>query len=480
MDFGSMMSNLAIGAGQSMISGAEQQQRQASADDTRAQAQMRQMSAMTMKQDLADRKSVSDETQAAQATFQQSQKTASDVQKLATAKEGAALSHNQFGMAKEYADMARMAEAEQKTALQNKAEEVHQLNEGVAQAASAYSDVPSTENAKALAEQATRAGQKNIPPTGTPEFASWATGQKMAAMDSGKKLEWVQKEADVKARQTETERHNKETEAARLDGIRSAAQGREMLEAGRQERAALARVEKEKLQFEREKFAAGQAEKKASGGAGKLSAPEKLIATHVAGGMSFLGGELENLDAFKASDTSGVFAGLTGSTAPEKLVATGAQAITPAVSQMLHSSYLNMGRAVIGMEVATLGGRYPSAPQLDKYQADLEAGVGKDPLASAYVLSLVAKQARNAYEGAPKFADNDPRQLRADKVYDQLKKYPEPSVLLQAARKDPSTYRKLEKAGATVEELRMRAISDYGSTPAASAASNDGWTIKAK
>ena len=64
MDFGSMMSDLAVGAGRSQIAGAEQMQRQAQAEDTRAQAQVRQMQALAMKQDMSEREGMAAEAKA--------------------------------------------------------------------------------------------------------------------------------------------------------------------------------------------------------------------------------------------------------------------------------------------------------------------------------------------------------------------------------------------------------------------------------
>ena len=370
MDLGSMMGDLITNAGHAQIAGAQQEMRQAQADDTRAQAQMRQMSALSMKQDVADRKAITDETKASSEEFQRSSKTSADIQKLANAKEGSAIAHNQFGMAKEYGEMAKMAEAEQQTALKNKAEEAHQKNEGVANTAAAYEANPSTENAKALAAQAAAAGQQNIPATGTPEFASWAVAQKTAAMDSAKRLEWSQKEADIKEKQKETERSHQANEAIRLEGIRATALAREQLEEGRNARAAETRVNKERLQLDREKWQSEQADKKAAtkaAGGAKVGAIEQKVSDTIIRNSAQGVRVIDNMLSVPSSAANSLFGSMKDVTLTDSLVRTGGNFLTKEADQEVTAIGAEMG-VIIGQVVTAGSGRGASLPIIQSFQ----------------------------------------------------------------------------------------------------------------
>ena len=429
MDFGSIMGDLATNAGLGQIAGAQQQQRQAQADDTRAQAQMRQMSALSMKQDVADRKAITDETAAASDAFQKSAKTAADVQKLATTKEGAAMAHNQFDMAKSYGEMAKMAEAEQQSALKNKAEEVHQKNESVANAAGAYEAVPSTENAKALAEQAIAAGQKNVPATGTPEFASWAVAQKTAAMDSGKKLEWAAKEADIKANQERLKQKQEQDHADKLERERqTAAYQSGVLDLKKTSLQLIAQGQQmrhEDAVARREEAAA----KHATTDGSNIGKVEQRGADSLIRSSSQVRRVVDNMMATSIGASGGLFEHLKDETAAEALIKSGTLAITPQEDQMISAMGAEMG--AIGAQMLTVGsGRGPNLALQTAVGSIATSKPTDPPLLKLFRLSNFAELAYQELRASPKGGTKELEEIRQDNM-EAFRKLPSPSKLLR-------------------------------------------------
>lgn len=437
MDFGAVMGNLATGAGRSMIAGQAYDMRQAQAEDAHALAQMHQMSALSMQQDTADRKAIADETSAASEEFQQSAKTSADVQKLAHAKAGAAIHHNQFEMAKSYGDMAKMAETEQKTALENKAMEVHQKREVVAQSANDYATLPTPENAEKLVRNALEAGvpMQNIPEQGTPQFASWAVGQKTAAMDSGKRIEVMQKEKEFTENQARLKQKQAEDNEAKLERQQATAANQAGLLQIAQQNATtnrlLAQARKDSLEAKTQAALTGT--------------PGKLVKTHPAqvesGIQMIVGSAGEAMNAFEnildmpATTTSSIFADLASGTVPEALTRAGTQALTPD-DQKTYNMFTG-GVSTEMTRVLTGGGGRSGGQQLAEelkktLRVEPNDSVQMAMLKNAYGVQMLRNRLHYlATSDDPSFA---PLQTE---LKGKLAKFPSPGALLRQFEKDP-------------------------------------------
>jgi len=451
MDFGTIMGSIGEAAGRTQIAGTQQDMRQAQAEDMRAQAQMRQMSALTMQQDVADRKAIGDETRAATEEFQRSQKTAADVQKLATVREGAAISHNQFDMAKSYGEMAKMAETEQKTALENKAKERHDQNEGVAQAAQAYEVAPTVENARLLANRATAAGQQNIPPVGTPAFASWAVGQKTAAMDSGKLLEWQQKEKDIKAARELKEQDLKDKHEMALQKQRDIVEERlakhedkrilmSIMQAGQQQRHEDAQA---RIAAAKEK---ANASRQADGD--KLTSAERTMVTGVVGAVGEATRGIRNVLAMPPNEVAGAFSALHKDNVMASLAAVGGNTVTPESTQMYTATTRGIGME-IGRALTLGGGRGVTQAQINEFEAMVQAQPGDTEFTAMYKLSNAADILKNRLETLPNSPIKKVREEQ-DKYMAELNKIPSPMAIWTAAQKNPKAREQLTKVGATM------------------------------
>lgn len=485
MDFGNMLSDLAIGAGQSQIAGAEQQQRQAQADNTRAQAQMAQMQALAMKQDMADKKAYAASMAPSLEAFTASAKTDKDILDVSRKGAAEALAHNQFSVAKAYEDMAHLAIANQKEAVQTHALEQHARMEAVGTAALNYDQNPSPATAREMVQAALTAGESvaTIPPsskpdgTPNPDFVNWAKSKKEAGLDSGKRVEFLQKEADIKAKQEELAAQHRQQSEDRAAARSDKALAQQQMHEDRRFRDQMLR----EAQEARREDAKARQEAKAAGTT--LTAKQKDTADAVAVMAHEGARSLHGFGQMEAGATTGAFVDLSGHGVMASLTKVGGRVVTDEQAQMLQTNAAGWGRAVLSAETVGIG-RSPTAAQIDDIHRAVTPQAGDTYYTAAYKLATGNAIILNRLE--TRHTNPDPKveaQLQKDEDY--MRSLATPEQVYAAAQQDPTGKRELSKSKRTsdqlMQEIRSGAFAERGTPMAPPAAvSNDGWSIKPK
>ena len=121
--------------------------------------------------------------------------------------------------------------AQGKEAMLETAKKQQAAKESLSTAAADFSAAPSAAGASAVARAAVAAGVNplDIPPPNTPAFATWAKGQQMASMTGAKRVEFVQKEADLAESRKLRQQMHDDTERDRREARSQAAAAREQM-----------------------------------------------------------------------------------------------------------------------------------------------------------------------------------------------------------------------------------------------------------
>jgi hypothetical protein len=431
MDFGQLISNAAVNAGNVMIAGAEQQQRQASAENTQAEARMRQMNALMMKQDMEEKKAITTEMAGANEEFGKGAKTDQEVMTYANKGAATAAAHGRFDLMKGYEDMAKSAETALKTSIENKAKETAALHSAVGSAAIDYVNMPSEEGATALRDAAVKAGVKpdSIPLRTDPQFASWAKGMQTYGLDSGKRIEHMDKEQDLKRQQEERERHNKEVEeqrrAAEVDKAAARETTKLLLQQG--------------LEIRRQSMLDREERAKKGGEAGKV---EQKISDGIIRNAAQVQRVLTTSIAATAKSSGSIFTHLGDGTLTEALVRSGTQAITPTDSKAMDSLQAEMGTVMA--QILTAGsGRGPNMPLQESMQKLNQTLPTDPPIIKLFRLANAAEAVKLELDnivpgGTPKLEENRQNMI---KFFD---KFPSTAELMsQLGEKDPKLGKQL-------------------------------------
>ena len=432
MDFGSMLSTLATNAGNSQIYGVQQQQREANLEATQTSNAIQQMALLTHQQDFEGRKAVAADMAVMAKDFQQGAKTQQDVLKLATTGAATALTRNQFGLAKEYEDMAKLAEGNLKSQVEVKAREVQASREASSTLAADYLANPTPDTAQQLAQAALRAGvaPQAIPLSNSPQFAAFAKSQLGASKDGERRLEHMDKESDIKDKAT-----------ARAEEFKQREQDRAL------QRSSIALQREQNNMFKREqldRLRANDEERRAKAAAG---GPEHLTAQgeNTVEGVTAATGEairgLRIIGDMSTAEKSSAFAGLHGDGVMSSLTRVGGNVVTPQSSQMYTTATQGLGME-IGRVLTLGGGRGITQAQIDEFQQMIQARPGDTEYTAMFKFANAADILRNRLETLP--------DSRIKKVRDQqnaymkeLERIPRPGEVWAAAQSDPKSKRLL-------------------------------------
>ena len=452
MDFGSMMSDVMIGAGQSQISGAEQQQRLANIEDTRAQTQMRQMQALAMKQEMDDKQNAAADMKTGMATVAGGIKTQEDIVKGATAAMTIAASKGNFAEVKVMEDLIGNANKEIKATTDVAIAEKQAKAETAGRSALAYQDNPTPAAAAEVVRNAIAAGVpvQEIPPsTDEKAFARFVETLPGKARSVEKATEFRQAkekaEADREARITKDKADNE----VRLEAIRSTAASQANANATRQLAIATMSADRARAAEAKQERDDRRAEEKAKGL--QLTAKQKDTADAVAVMAHEGARSLHGFGKMEAGATTGAFVDLQGHTVEESLTKVGGRLVTGQQAQMFQTNAAGFGRAVLSAETVGIG-RSPTAAQIDDIHRAVTPQEGDTYYTAAYKLATGNAIILNRLE--TRHTNPDPKveaQLTKDEAY--MRTLATPEQVYDAAQKDPKGKRELDKHKKTSDQL---------------------------
>ena len=452
MDFGSMLSDLAVNAGQTQIAGVEQQQRVANLADTKAQTQMRQMQALSMKQEMDDKIGAAADLKAGMGTVQGGIKTQEDIIKGATATMNLAAQKGRFTEVKAMEELIKGAQGEIKATTDAAIAEKQAKAETAGRSALTYQDNPTPAAAAQVVRDAIAAGVpvEEIPPsTDQKAFSRFVDSLPGKARSVEKATEFKQAKEKAEADRIERAREADLREATRLEGIRSAAEGREQNNQTRKLIASLALAERAREADARQERADARAAEKAKGL--QLTAKQKDTSDAVAG-MAHEGYRtLHGFNQMLAGTTAGAFQDLNAHTITDSLMKVGGNIITPQDQQMFQTNAAGFGRAVLSAETAGIG-RSPTAAQIIDMQRAVVPQEGDDYYTAAYKIATGNAIILNRLE--TRHTNPDPKveaRLVADEEY--IRSLATPEMIYNAAQKDPKGKRSLDKRIKTTENL---------------------------
>jgi hypothetical protein len=450
MDFGSIMGNLATQAGYAQIAGTQQQQREANVEDTRAQASMRQMQVLAMKQEQTDRENLAADAKAGFDSVAGGIKTQADIAKGATAAATLAGQKGHYGAMIEMEKLAGHADEQARKQTSDHILEQQQQRETMSTAASDYMAAPSTEAAQNLLDKAAKAGVdvSKAPSVSDPKFVSWAKEQEKAGMTSKERAAFVEKQREFDIKAKEIEQKNRDLAQSRREHEANLA----LLREGQQQfRQMQLQMQQERLELQRT-----EAQRKAEGkGKGMGVQAEGRLDTQ-AKMMSEGARSLRSMGQFKIDATASPFMDLKGHELTGAITRLGSNVITPADVQMFSVAGAGVGRAVLVTETLGAGSRAPSEAQIEGMQKTVTPQAGDTKATALYkmatgaaILAAAARVRRTHPDAKVEAA------MKEDEAF--FASFPNPDAIL-AASKDPKTRQQIESwkgtSGAQLEKYK--------------------------
>lgn len=452
MDFGSMMSGLAINAGQTQIAGAEQQQRQATADNTRAEAQMRQMQALSMKQDVEDRQALAAEAQGEEQRFAGTAKTEKDsldhFNKLAEI----AVNRHQFTSATAYENLAKNKESSIKTMLEGQMKDKLDKSNVLGASALDYVANPSEATYQAMRDAALRAGklQEAIPQYGDPKLMGAAQGWTSEGPANEARVKHLDEVKRVEREDKQKSDYQKEQQVIERERIAATLRAREEGIAAQNTRAAENRIARERLQLDREKF---QAEKAAVGGPKGVyqkthPAPIETALQNIVAAVGEASNSIDQIMDMPKTATSSLFSDLAKGTVPEALIRGGTQKLTSEEEKVYNMFGAGLSTDIV--RAVTIGAGRAGGQQLaDEYKRVLMVEKTDSPQMAALKAAYTMQIGRNRLKYLTTSDDPSFQPIQAE-LKGKLDAFVTPKQLLEAYRKDPVLAKKF---GAGVEKL---------------------------
>ena len=373
MDFGSMLSNLAVNAGGSQIAGVEQAQRVANVEDTRAQTQMRQMQALSMKQEMADKADAATDLKAGMSTVQGGIKTQEDIIKGATATMNIAAQKGRYTEVKAMEDLIKGAQTEIKASTDAVAADRQAKAEDAGRTALSYQENPTPAAAAEVVRKAIAAGVpvEEIPPsTDKKSFDRWVDSLPGKARSVEKATEYKQAKDKAEADRIEKAREADQRNAAILEGQRSTAEARESNRLTQQMIAANKLAEtarhNEAVEAEKNRQAEAKETAKASKGA-KVGLNEQKVSDTVIRNSAQGVRVLQNMLELPGSAAQSLFAKIKDTNLTDSLIRTGGNIMTTEADQMVTAIGAEMG-VIVGQVVTAGSGRGAALPIVDSFQ----------------------------------------------------------------------------------------------------------------
>lgn len=457
MALGGFFGQLGYQAGQNILYGQEQQDRQATIDIKRAEAATMQMSALQKKQQMETQQAIGQAIASDNALNGAKVTDPLQQAQMYDKAAGIATSRGDFATAKQMSDLAnnqRQAAGEQAKAV---AQQQHQANENLATAADELASNPTPDNLKRLVD-ATKAAGKNpldIPPPGTPQFTTWLNQQKKAGMDSKQRAELAEKTVEFQQRQQD----RKEEFAQREQDRREQAAFRAQMAAGMAEdRKARLQMERERIDLQKQQF---DYKKEFGGGAGG-GVQGANTTTAIAGAAAEALRNVKNMQSFDTGTTASPFVNLTDHSVLDAIAKSGSNAGTPQEIQMFQTA--GSGLATQVGRIETLGaGRGVNQTQINQLEKQLIPTAGDSNATSAYKLATAADIVATRMRNQP-----PPREpaLRAewDKTLSTLDAMVKPEDVLKAT-KDPKAKEQIRNFRGEYSSLLSKVRADVDAHP---------------
>ena len=418
MALGGFFGQLGYQAGQNILYGQEQQDRQATIDIKRAEAATMQMSALQKKQQMETQQAIGQAIASDNALNGAKVTDPLQQAQMYDKAAGIATSRGDFATAQKMSELAnnqRQAAGEQAKAV---AAQQHQANENLATAADDLATNPTPDNLKRLVD-ATKAAGKNpldIPPPGTPQFTTWLNGMKKAGMDSKQRADLAEKTVEFQQRQQD----RKEEFAQREQDRREQAAFRAQMSAGMAEdRKARLQMERERLDLMKEKQAQGPRQ-----------SVQAMRDTNALAGASAEGARnIKQMTQFSAGSTTSGFGDLTSHTFVDSLVKTATVALTPDEINAFQTSGAGLALQVARAETLG-GGRGANQSQINQIEKQIIPVAGDSRAVAAYKLATGAELLKTRMETQP--APTDPAlRKKWDETYNYLNSVAKPEDILK-------------------------------------------------
>lgn len=441
MDWGAALSGLATNAGLTTIAGTAQAQRQATLENTQAQATMHKMSALSMQKEWREKQEAAEDMKAGMASVAGGIKTGEDIIKGATAVMATAASKGQFSQVKSMEELIKNTRAGIKGQEDAKMAEQAKAADTAGTAAMVYDSDPTPANAAAVVKSAIAAGvpYDQIPPsTDQKAFAKFASTLPTKAMSVEKAMAFRDTNARAQQALDERIRHDKESENIRRDQMRATAEAREASNATRQLAIAMtAEARSRAAESKKEKDAA-----KASGTS--LDSRQKNTLEQVSSQSHEAVRTIRGMAQMTVGATKGGFSNLSDKGVLDSLAKVGGNYMTTTEQQFMQANAAGFAKAVMLTEAAG-SGRAPTEAQTNEIKKAIIPEIGDPPLVAAYKIStgaaivLARLENRNTHP--------DPR-IEAHMVKDEewLRTLPTPIEIYAAGKKNPAMAKQLSAA----------------------------------
>lgn len=467
MNLGSIAQSIGLGAGQSMIYGAEQQQREANLAATQTDTAFKQMQLMMQQKEMRNREILAGSVSANMQSAGDNLSTTQKMSQVLTKSAAEAETRGDFLGAKTLLEQAKSYESIAKTDAENLQRQQQSQKEDAAKSAINYMEAPSFEGAQAVAQAAVKAGIKpqDIPMPDDPKFVPFVQQLARAPLTSEKVLTMkaAKEEADRKFQERKEEFQT--AEKRRLEDSREKAIDRDE---NRELRREIARghqaLQSQLIEFRRESLRL-QAEKQSSGGT-KLTAQQSNIISGVTTMVHEGARSLRAISEMAADTRNSPFGDLTGHNVISSLARGGSNVVTPENSQMLAAASSNLGRNVLTAE--TLGtGRAPTQTQIEDMQKTVAPQVGDTGYTAAYKLATANAIMLNRLETTPKHADPEV-QAKRDEDLAYMRKFVTPEAIYKASKADAKSRQQIERSAKSIGDmmLQMGKAADRPQAPA--------------
>ena len=410
-----------------------QQQAQADLDMKQQQIQSTKMQNLMQQQQLQDKQALQQFMSSQQEAA--GQPTQSAVQKAQLYQKGSefALGRGDYDLA---AAMDKASKAETETAskeLQLQQQQQVTDQEAMSTAAQDVGVNPSPENNKKLFAAAIKAGVSpdQIPMPGTPAYAAFVNQSALAPLKGKDRLTYMDKVREEHDKAKATEEEHKRQDDLKAEQLRATAEVR----AGQHE------IAKGNLELRKQLADAAATERadraaeraaKASGGlvGGAIGfRQDKAVVNYANEAVR----NLKMLSQFDSTQTAGVFAHLgSPGTIVKALETTGTNKLTPEVKQVYQTA--SVGMALEAANLAMAGSNRSADKTIRaEFSRMAEASSGDTELEAMFKLSNMASFIKARLDTVPTNPDPHIQQTR-EKVDRALAKYPDPNLLIAAAR----------------------------------------------
>jgi len=341
-----------------------------------------------------------------------------------------ALQNGDFASADEMGELAKgkLAEAKQQMAVQQ--QEQQQKKESLASAADDYAANPTPEGYKDLARKAIDAGANptQIPMPGTPQFASWLNQQQLASKTAAQRADFTQKAYEMDANRREKQQEHQDNVALRQANMQQTAMLREAMLADRQQAL---QMERERLDLDKQKFAAG-------GATGQRQSKQEADRVNaVVGNAAEAVRNLDVLSEMKIGTSNTPFANLHDESFLDAVAKAGTNILTPANTQMLASAQGGLVAELTNINVIGPGTRGPTQARIEEMHKALDFQPGSPPIVNLFRFANAADIARVRLKNVPDELLS-PSALESKKEQMEiLSKIPTPKQVYKAAQNSP-------------------------------------------